>query len=348
MKPAVAGSASQRLLEVDSLRGVAAVLVMLFHYTTRYNELYTHVSAPAFTLPWGHYGVNLFFIISGFVIFMTLERTRRPMDFVVSRFSRLFPAYWVAVAVTFLVTSWAALPGKVVETHDAVLNFLMIHGLFRIPHVDAVYWTLEVELLFYAYMLLLFRLRWLSRIHGLLILWLGLRWVYFIVDTKLGISLPFLFYRLAILAYIPFFAIGISVFLGVRHPGEYDRRNAVVIGLALLTLGVAESLTLLVVAVLGASAMWLAATGRLKILRTPALVWLGLISYTLYLLHENVGWSVILVLERAGVPANAAIAGAIVIAVGAASLLTVLVERPAMRAIRSHYKAYRATSLAPS
>ena len=338
MTPAAPHIRPARLVEVDSLRGVAAVLVMLFHLTSRYEELYRHNSAPLASLPWGHYGVNLFFMISGFVIFMTLERTRTALDFAVSRVSRLFPAYWTAVAATFVITHWVALPGKTVGIRDAALNLLMFHGLFHIPHVDEVYWTLEVELLFYCYMLALFQYHWLSRIHTVLIAWLAFRWIYFVVDTTLGISLPFLLYRVAILAYIPFFAIGICVFLAVKHPGRYGHRNAIVIALALVTLAVAESFALSTVAALSAAALWLAATGRVTMLRNVVIAWLGTISYTLYLLHENIGWGVIMVLERQGFGANAAIAVALFTVISAASLLTVVVERPAMYAIRSWYK----------
>ena len=78
---------SERLESVDALRGIAAVAVVLFHFTTRYDQLFIHREPLGFSVPWGHLGVNLFFMISGFVIFMTLDKTRRPADFVVSRFS---------------------------------------------------------------------------------------------------------------------------------------------------------------------------------------------------------------------------------------------------------------------
>ncbi len=88
---------------------------MAFHYTFKYDELY-HFTEPApFQAPWGYLCVNLFFVISGFVIFMTLDRTRVPLDFVVSRVSRLFPAYWAAIVLTMLVTHWLGLPGKEVS-----------------------------------------------------------------------------------------------------------------------------------------------------------------------------------------------------------------------------------------
>ena len=92
-----------RVRELDVLRGLAAAAVVLFHYTVRYGALYGYPAPPSVRVPTGFYGVEVFFCISGFVIFMTLDRTRRPMDFVVSRVSRLWPAYIVAIAVTFAV-----------------------------------------------------------------------------------------------------------------------------------------------------------------------------------------------------------------------------------------------------
>lgn len=99
-----------RLHEIDALRGVAAMAVALFHYTTRLTELYGARSGADVSFGHGHYGVNLFFVISGFVIFTTLEKMSRPMDFVVSRFSRLFPVYWAAIFLTLSITHALGLP----------------------------------------------------------------------------------------------------------------------------------------------------------------------------------------------------------------------------------------------
>ena len=94
---------SGRLLELDALRGLAALSVLCFHYTTRYTEFFSPDHPTLFHVPWFKNGVQLFFIISGFVILMTLDKTKRPLDFFVSRISRLYPFYCAANALTFLV-----------------------------------------------------------------------------------------------------------------------------------------------------------------------------------------------------------------------------------------------------
>lgn len=330
---------ARRLVEVDALRGVAALAVVLFHFTTRFTELFHPASLPVVNVSYGHYGVNLFFIISGFVIFMTLEKTVRPMDFVVSRFSRLFPAYWMAIALTFSITHWLGLPGKLVDGWAAMGNLLMLHGLFKVPHVDGVYWTLEVELLFYFGMFLLYRLRWLSRVHQMILGLLLVRIIYFVLERWFNISLPWMLFRLMILQYIPWFALGIAIYqASSRHDAASGRWSAITATCAVLTLALTESITVGLLSVVFALVVWLAAAGRLPLLRYGPCVWLGSISYPLYLLHENIGWSIQLQLGALGFSTTSTALVALVAILVLAAAVTRWVEQPAMRWIRTRYR----------
>ena len=332
-----------RVGELDALRGIAAMLVVLFHFTTKYQELFGHSSSLKLAMPWGHLGVNLFFMISGFVIFMTLARTCTAADFLVSRFSRLYPAYWVAVGLTFGLTTLLGLPGKTVGIGAALANLSMVQGFFKVPHVDGVYWTLEVELLFYAWALLTFKLGWLSRVHVLLALLFVLRLIYFGFEQFAHISLPYIAYRLLILQFIPWFAAGIMVFRLASGAGT-RRRDLALLGAAVVVLAIVDSVGLAALAAACALLMWAAVRGSLKLLAHPVLVWLGAISYTLYLLHENIGWALIRRAEQANVEAHLAIALALGVSLLLATALTRWVEQPAMRWIRQTYKARQQAS----
>src|SRR6185437_9271256 len=85
----------QRFLELDAMRGIAALMVTFAHF---------HVgSSVVETLGYyGQFGVQLFFILSGFVIFQTLLFCKGPLDFIYLRFSRLYPAYWASILITVL------------------------------------------------------------------------------------------------------------------------------------------------------------------------------------------------------------------------------------------------------
>lgn len=334
---------SKRLVGIDALRAIAALAVVLFHYTTRYDALFGHAGAPLLSLPWGWLGVNLFFAISGFVIFMTLERTRRPLDFVVSRCSRLYPAYWAAIALTFAITHAGDLPGEQVSLGTALVNLSMLQQFVHVPSVDGVYWTLAVELLFYAWMLLLFRLRMLERIHLFVALVLALKLLYHFCALR-GIDLPWIAGRLLLIDTMPWFGAGIMAYRLATGAGSM-RADLAVIAAAAATLAIADrdgpGMALLLV---GCAALVVgAARGRVAFLRWRPLVGLGGISYALYLVHENIGWTVIRLAERAGLHPNAAIALALVTSLALALLVTRLVEQPMLAWIRLRYAAARAT-----
>jgi peptidoglycan/LPS O-acetylase OafA/YrhL len=352
--PADAGAAGKhsggaRLAAIDSLRGVAAMVVVLFHYTVRFGVEHPGFDAPALTVPWGHHGVDLFFGISGFVIFMTLQRTTRPLDFLVSRFSRLFPAYWAAIFITLALTHLLSYP-KAVSWGTALANLPMVHSFFGVPHVDGVYWTLEVELFFYAWMLLLFMLRKLDRVVLVMALALCLRWVYFVAHTQFGVDLPYRVSRLMILPYLPWFVIGIVAYslsqTGARARGAW--RMWALLLFALVTIIFTERRVAFWgphpgwVACFSFGAIYLAATGRLRFLELRVLVWLGSISYPLYLVHENIGWALMLRLYQHGLTPHVVIPLVLCAVLLLSHLLSRMVERPAMRWVRGRYSLWQA------
>jgi peptidoglycan/LPS O-acetylase OafA/YrhL len=287
-------------------------------------------------------------MISGFVIFMTLDRTRTAKDFVVSRFSRLYPAYWTSVFITFTIVSVLGLPGKETNVFEFIANLTMFQELLHIKHVDFVYWTLQIELLFYLIMLALFRRNLLRNIEGVLWVWLGLRLAYLLVPLLFGRDLSYFVGKLLIQAYIPFFALGI-VFFRIRQAGNPSRMHLGLILSSLLLVYFGESATTFLVACGFTALFWLFIRGRLGILTTKPMVYLGNISYSLYLLHENIGWALIRRLEQLGFNANVAILIALAVVFGLASAVTYLVEKPAMNWIRNRYRGPRpSTSAIPS
>jgi peptidoglycan/LPS O-acetylase OafA/YrhL len=329
-----AAAPASRFVGLDALRGVAAVMVMLFHYTTRYEEKFGHTTAPAFTLPWGHLGVDLFFMISGFVIFMTLERTVRPRDFLVSRLSRLFPTYWVAVVFTFAVLAAFPQIHKDVAAVQAAQNLLMFHGLFGVAHIDGVYWTLEVELLFYWVMFLLWLTGRLGSTGKWIAPWLALC-IGFGLAKQGGVAFPYTISRVLILPYFAYFALGILLY-GYYKARRFRWSTEGALGaMALLAIGLVDSAprVLWAAGFIGVFLLFISRFGSAR--PVVALSGLGAISYPLYLLHENAGWTLISYLEVSGIGANTAIAVTSATAIAAAALLHYCVEGPSMRAIRS-------------
>src|SRR6266850_251206 len=199
------GRRDDRVFELDVLRGLAVVAVMLYHYTARYAQLYPNSPPAAVTLPFGFFGVEFFFCISGFVIFMTLDRTRRPMDFVVSRVSRLWPAYLSAMTVTFCAVHLIGLPGREVSATQALANVTMLGELLHVPLVDPAYWSLQVELIFYCWMLLAYAAGVLPRARLLLSLSLVPPVAYAAARVLFHRELSYLGGTLLMVEHVPFF-----------------------------------------------------------------------------------------------------------------------------------------------
>lgn len=334
---------ARRIKGLDVLRGIAAGSVVVYHYTSNYDRVYHHTSQPAFSFHYGALGVQLFFLISGFVIFMTLERTRRSVDFVRSRLSRLFPAYWAAVLLTFVILNLAHLPGRTPSVGRAVANLSMIQGLFNIGPVDGVYWTLQVELCFYTIMLLLFATRQLKYAEGWLLGLVGLRlaqiYLHLIpgnsrfLDSHAHISRAVdIIQQVLILEFAYAFLMGIALYKIWRNghrPGYLA-----FLALCLLYTYFYGPLDDFLFTVGFVALIYAGSQGYLRFLEFGPLLFLGAISYTLYLTHQNIGYVVIRWAEQRHWNTNLAIGAAMLVALAIATFLTFAIERPALRLLR--------------
>lgn len=330
-----------RLAELDALRGVAVLMVLAFHYTTRFGQLFPEAAWGQFLF--GAYGVHLFFVISGFVIIMTLDRSERPLDFLVARFSRLYPAFWTAVLLTSLFLWLAGGPVEPPGLRQIAVNFTMLHEFFGVPAVDGVYWTLEVELLFYAMALAVFWTGMLSRVHWVIAGWLAVSALFYSplwAAHIAGRPLSGLAVRLLILEYAPFFAIGILFYRIYRRQGA-AAWNYGLIAAALAMILAKWPLTVGLMIVGACAVLAKLAHGGLPMLRFAPLVFFGTISYSLYLVHQKIGHAVLIALAREGWSPGSRVASATLLSVALATAVTFLVERPAMQAIRRWYRARR-------
>ncbi len=323
-----------RLRELDALRGIAATIVMWFHYTMQYQELYGHARA-LLNMPAGRYGVQLFFVISGFVIFLTITRAKSFWDFAANRFSRLYPPYWICIGITFVAMLWMPMQDLNVSGKDALFNLTMLQYWLQKPTVDGVYWTLAVELAFYSFVSVLHLTGLLRRVELWVALWLGIIFaVHFAVDSGINIS-PMIRTTL-MLEHGQFFFAGV-LFYRMKTAGFTPLRwglLAACIAAAWYVRDLPHMLSLL-----AASALFVAfITGRLGWIAVTPLLFLGDISYPLYLLHQHIGYAVIARMERAGFVAEAWLLVPAALALLLATLVNRLVEKPAREWLRRAWK----------
>ncbi|MEU4688612.1 acyltransferase [Actinoplanes sp. NPDC023714] len=334
-----------RLAALDGLRLVAALYVAMYHfsgYGPGVEDAWGTSRETAFpTLhaisQYGWLGVELFFMISGFVICMS-SWGRSPGAFFRSRVTRLFPAYWAAIAITTVVlTIW-----PVVREHrrysDILLNLSMMQEAVGAPHIDAVYWTLWSEGLFYIlFSFVIWRGLTLKRAIVFGYGWL----IAAMLAQNSGVPLLKTFLQPN---YASFFVAGIALYLiyrfgpdlllwgllglsfvlsiywtdrQVRHFNErFDMTMNTLVGAALVT----AFFVVLLVITLG----W---TSRIQ---WRWLTTAGVLTYPFYLLHEYIGWTMIYGL-RDQAPRLVVLAVVVVAMLVAAYLLHRLIEKPLAR-----------------
>jgi peptidoglycan/LPS O-acetylase OafA/YrhL len=339
-----------RFAHIDSLRAVAALLVVWTHSA----EFFAPLSGGSWMFDvsqrynFGRMGVIAFFGISGFLIPSSLKAGAPDPGrvFVIRRFFRLFPAYWLSIPLG--IWSIWTLFGAEILPWEIAANLTMVPDLLQARPVMGSYWTLEYELAFYGACLVLFKAGLLDRRYVAALLTLACLGVYL-----LGFAGLVALNRQS-LADIGLISLNFGCFfLGTLWRRALDRRLdrleqaalAAALGLfwvvtpaacayAIYGHGSANSFFVQMPVSYGVGvAIFVAMTSVAKIHWRP-LAWVGLVSYSLYLLHPVVVYTMRYVFDRGGpgsdlpVSLQMLIATALSIALAAAAFY--LVERPAI------------------
>ena len=329
-----------RLYLLDGLRLLAAISVVAFHFTAYQSPQWGVPVTEVFPdLGWvtsyGGFGVQLFFVISGFVILMSAWGRSIP-SFVASRIARIYPAYWAAVVLAVLLFRVIWPEGKTVSLQQALMNLTMLQTPFGVDDVDGVYWTLWVELCFYMIIAVFMRIGiTATRVLVFCAAWPVLATFAYGSDNVLVISL-------LMPRHAPLFAGGMLLFLIYREGRSVIA--VLLLGINVLIAGNATyqgwfrkveansgrdlpdaSAWLVILACFGLVA--LVTLTRLRRISWRWLTPLGLLTYPLYVTHQYWGLWLVDLLYPA-LPGRAVVAIALVATLGLAWLVHRLVERP--------------------
>jgi peptidoglycan/LPS O-acetylase OafA/YrhL len=327
---------------LDLLRLAAALAVVFFHYFFRgaaaEGALAEGYPAVAPFALYGYLGVNLFFLISGFVIAWSAEG-RGWQEFAIARFVRLYPGYLLCMTITFgIVTAFGA-PLFSTSLAEYLANLPMFAPALGRPFMDGVYWSILLELVFYGWVTL-------ALVVGVFQKWkLGLIFVWLAISAS---NEFFIDSRAARLLFItefgPFFAAGVLVHHIHAHgrslPALLLLGVAFVLSCSTLSVtqqwmmneyGIAVSHPNLVIANIVMHALLIGAILLRSEVRPSALTLaLGGLTYPLYLLHQKIGYIAI--------NAAAPLAGKWIAAIGCVALMVLIswaiwryFERPAQR-----------------
>ena len=272
---------SKRNHLIDVLRFLAACWVALMHFNqpvSAINNWYRNF------ISLGYLGVPVFFVISGYCVYLAAEHSSSAKDFIVRRFFRIFPPYWFSILiVVFAVILSIILLGHndvtiLPKTMAGILETLTLFvvPLTKVQVINWVYWTLVFEIFFYLIiwfsLLLSFRLRsfWLIAISILpLVIPVHEYWFFFFIK------------------HWPEFCVGLIVYRLLHHPKTEIWQNAALVLLTiwgLFTIPLLDYIPLTSVII----ALLIVVNHYSPLKKTRLSQW-GDYSYSIYLIHVPIG-----------------------------------------------------------
>ncbi|HEY0414498.1 MAG TPA: acyltransferase [Allosphingosinicella sp.] len=344
--------AGNELLPLTSIRGIAAWWVVLFHL--RFLLAPWLPAAAIEILARGNLAVDLFFVLSGFVIYLNYgERVRLERasigDFLFRRFARVYPLH-LFILLGFLVYAAAAVAfgSASVEGQDPgyfVASLLLVQnwGLERATAWNVPAWSISAE--FFAYLLFPSLVALLAPRRRpawlLLAAILALAVSVHAFFAAFGLPFPNAVAETGLYRCVAQFIIGMLVCeLWRRHEGEH-RRSLPLLALAAVLAGSYAWLSAPVAPLVWASLVLGLALDRSRgLLASPPFVWLGRISYATYLSHYLLLTLFKFLFVEEGRPvAPALLVGYLLAVLAASALLYHGVERPAQAWLLARWRA---------
>lgn len=344
---------------LDLVRFGCALMVALFHFTWR-------IPNEAHIMPFGWVGVQVFFVISGVVIANSAIAST-PYRFARNRFLRLYPAAWIAAAISFAILSVVPAPAYYALGIGVNPEWRALASSVVLVGEDALataYWTLPIEIAFYAlvFIVLLWGRSGLRAVARLLAVASGAYLVslFYLVASTSGpgvLDLGYGLKNMLLLRHGVFFAIGIYLWMATQRQ-QLDRSDRVLFGLSLGAAALeivcrSVSLTTIFAAgdagpldigwvTVGALLSFAVLLAAIRVSLVNAQRWtpsaragarirmLGLVTYPFYLVHEVVGGAILVAATGNGLGRPAGLALAIAATLAVAWLIAAFAE-PALR-----------------
>jgi peptidoglycan/LPS O-acetylase OafA/YrhL len=336
---------NQRFQFIDGLRGIAALSVVLFHIHLAIKK-HTAYALPFFleeVFFTGYLGIQIFFVLSGFVIAYSVRNASNDLSFFsrffIRRSLRLDPPYWVVIILTLLLAGIAGLTFKSgtefpFSGTQIFYNLIYLPDLMQVPLIIPVAWTLCVEFQFYlvfALLILMIQYTGLNK-RMALVLW-GVLSLFSILQNT-----PWAVIHLKPVTFIPHwysFFLGCTVcwaMLDKKIRAFLWINYLIVLSLSFWTstphaaVSLATALLIDGVSLVG---------GLHRVLKERFFQYTGRLSYSLYLIHWPIGMKLVDLGYKMGgdlMASPAAVAllfiFTLLVTLGAADLFYRLVEKP--------------------
>lgn len=281
---------------IQFYRGIGCLSIIIYHFLYRYGEIYDLPNYVVNSLSsLGAIGVALFLIITGYFVVSTKNISL--LDQLKKKIISLYPPYFIAITLAFLVSLLGYLgEDRVVGFKDYLLNVILVNGFISRPYVDGAHWYVTYIVIFtiwFAY----FNKKRISNNPMLYEVCLIINIiVFFITRYIIGNNFEVLSRFLYIIVgnkFLGFIVIGVCVkFIETSRDRSEKNKWLLVLGSSLLFIFISyRSLVMFMFGVIFTFILY--KRNYFSFLtKASVIVWIGDISYGIYLIHQNIGYSI--------------------------------------------------------
>lgn len=277
---------NEQIVWIQALRGFLCLWVVLFHYTTRYGQIYDSTPFISFDNG-GSVGVASFFLLSGFLCKKTIYKYYNNTEgWLIKKYFRLWPSYVICTVVSFIFIIVLGLPGR-----DNITFGDLLKDLLMIPYISGniehASWYVMSLVKFYFFIYIIARFKILDSEYLYILIFM-----LFVISLIYPDLLLSKFTR-SILGYLPLYA-GMVLFNYIS-----TRKKSFLILYTLMVCYLSYTIHLVYIPIIGIFLLLSFMNNKIvsnvkTILSNKILVCIGTFSYTWYLIHQNVGYIIIL------------------------------------------------------
>ena len=324
---------NRKNLQIECLRGAAILIIVIFHVFCRFQQLYMDNDIPY--IGWfGNFGATLFMLITAFFLGKSYEDFKF-FPYIRRKLLRLWPVYFISVSISFATLQIFRLPGRTVDFREFLLNIFFINGYIGYGYVDSAHWYLTVIISFIIITGIFHKAK-LSAFPEMYYLWMGTALVCKLADIEF-------MYKLLGSSYIGIACVG-GILFKLIHLKNNDGKNkfilltryyiAMTVGLlyTFMTKGTEYVIYIIVLT----PVIYLAFTEKLNFLTVAPLAGLGTISYSVYLIHQNISFVLeLFLIDNTNLPFWAVASASMAASFLSGVLLYFAAERPINKFIQS-------------
>lgn len=292
-----------RIHSLDGLRGLAILLVLFFHTYSRWTDYipWASIHKDFYVFKFGFLGVQLFFLISGFVIYMTLVRCSSLTEFMFRRWLRLFPAMLVGTILIYLTSFFLVeRPNGQIEFLDVLPGLLFVdddvinvtQNFIDLNPIEGAFWSLFVEVKFYLLFGALYFHNRRTALRNLIVIFLGA--FAYVAAGKLSPAftwtvIDLILFNILSLQYFGWFCVGALLYKAYVANSKLLVLVSALMMIPTVLIMYGKGLPIVTACGLVYVAFYLTLNNRMvsAIFASRLFVFLGFISYPLYLIHEN-------------------------------------------------------------